>query len=377
MAADAAPTSSKSLRISDSVSAYLPSPKCVYRTTPSWSTKVLGRPETVFVALPDGEIIVLHHRPGHLVVLGGLHHVFIHFLEMELRRVDADYDQTVVGVAFVPSPQVGKRADAVDAGISPEINQHDLASQPFHREWAAVDPLLGAGELRCAVANLAAPGPLARRWGLSVGAAVGGGGSGVSSGAAVAAGSGVLAAAAGALAVAVGSGAAVAGGSGVLAAATGALAVAVGFAALVASGAAAASGTVVASGDDGAAVASGDETGPLESDEPPQATARRTKDTAIAAKNTSLGTGFRPPAALVKIRYNCYSLRVPDSLHLRPDPQRRRDGAGLRQGTGRGPRPGTRLLNLNYEWPMVLDAYSFILHRAPASMTLSGRGGLL
>ena len=172
-------------------------------------------------------------------------------------------------------------------------------------------------------------------------------------------------------------GAAVAGGSGVLAAATGALAVAVGFAALVASGAAAASGTVVASGDDGAAVASGDETGPLESDEPPQATARRTKDTAIAAKNTSLGTGFRPPAALVKIRYNCYSLRVPDSLHLRPDPQRRRDGAGLRQGTGRGPRPGTRLLNLNYEWPMVLDAYSFILHRAPASMTLSGRGGLL
>ena len=145
-------------------------------------------------------------------------------------------------------------------------------------------------------------------------------------------------------------------------AATGALAVAAGFAALVASGAAVASGavaaggTVVASGDDGAAVASGDETGTLESDEPPQATARRAKNTAIAAKNISLGTGFRPPAAFVIIRYNCYSLRVPDSLHLRPDPQRRRDGAGLRQGTGRGPRPGTPGLNLNYEWPMVLDA---------------------
>ena len=138
-----------------------------------------------------------------------------------------------------------------------------------------------------------------------------------------------------------------------------------------------AGGTVVASGDDGAAVASGDETGTLESDEPPQATARRAKDTAIAAKNISLGTGFRPPAAFVIIRYNCYSLRVPDSLHLRPDPQRRRDGAGLLQGTGRGPRPGTPLLNLNYEWPMVLDAYILILHRAQASMTRSGRGGLL
>ena len=102
-------------------------------------------------------------------------------------------------------------------------------------------------------------------------------------------------------------------------------------------GAVAAGGTVVASGDDGAAVASGDETGTLESDEPPQATARRTKDTAIAAKNISLGTGFRPPAAFVIIRYNCYSLRVPDSLHLRPDPQRRK-GRGR---TSSRNRPGT------------------------------------
>ena len=56
-------------------------------------------------------------------------------------------------------------------------------------------------------------------------------------------------------------------------------------------------------------MAAGDETGLPESDEPLQATARSTKGTAMATKITSLESGFRPPAELVKVRYNCYSLR--------------------------------------------------------------------
>ena len=39
----------------------------------------------------------------------------------------ADHDQTLVPVLFGPGADIGDRAQAVDAGIGPEIDQHDLA----------------------------------------------------------------------------------------------------------------------------------------------------------------------------------------------------------------------------------------------------------
>ena len=50
-------------------------------------------------------------------------------LERELRRVDADDDEPVVAVLLVPGLEIGQRAQAVDAGVGPEVDQHDLAAQ--------------------------------------------------------------------------------------------------------------------------------------------------------------------------------------------------------------------------------------------------------
>src|SRR6266498_5623218 len=68
--------------------------------------------------------------------------------EGELRRVDADDDQSAPVVRAVPGLYVRQRAQAVDAGIRPEVDQDDLAAQLPERQRLAVDPLRDAGELR-------------------------------------------------------------------------------------------------------------------------------------------------------------------------------------------------------------------------------------
>ena len=50
-------------------------------------------------------------------------------LERELGRVHADDDQAVAAVARVPGLEVGQRAQAVDARVGPEVDEHDLAAQ--------------------------------------------------------------------------------------------------------------------------------------------------------------------------------------------------------------------------------------------------------
>ncbi len=50
------------------------------------------------------------------------------FFVFELGRVDADDDQ-LVRILFLELLQIGNDVDAVDAAVSPEIQQHHLASQ--------------------------------------------------------------------------------------------------------------------------------------------------------------------------------------------------------------------------------------------------------
>ena len=51
------------------------------------------------------------------------------FLEIEFRRVDADHDQTCLSVFCSPRLQEGQRPQAINAGICPEVDQHNLATQ--------------------------------------------------------------------------------------------------------------------------------------------------------------------------------------------------------------------------------------------------------
>ena len=51
------------------------------------------------------------------------------FSNRELRRVHADHHQSLVLVLLGPGADIGQRAQPVDAGVGPEIDEHDLAAQ--------------------------------------------------------------------------------------------------------------------------------------------------------------------------------------------------------------------------------------------------------
>jgi hypothetical protein len=69
-------------------------------------------------------------------------------LEGEFGRVHADHDKALVLVLFMPSGDVRQRAQAVDAGVGPELNQHDLAAEAFRRQRRRIQPGGNPGELR-------------------------------------------------------------------------------------------------------------------------------------------------------------------------------------------------------------------------------------
>jgi hypothetical protein len=130
-----------------SVIGYSPSPKLK-----SDSAFLVGevdrRPEVVREGAPNG--IVAVDRDGELnaeVARLGDDVVDV-LLEAELGRVDADHGQAVVPVLGCPGPQVGERAQPVDAGVGPEVDEDDLSAQALGRERVGVEPSRRALERR-------------------------------------------------------------------------------------------------------------------------------------------------------------------------------------------------------------------------------------
>ena len=110
--------------------------------------QVLGRPVLVAPGVPGAVVVVLRDRVAQPAAGDRVAHVAGVLLELELRRVDADDGQPAVAVALVPGPQVRQRADAVDARVGPEVDQHDLPAQLAQRERRRVEPARDARELR-------------------------------------------------------------------------------------------------------------------------------------------------------------------------------------------------------------------------------------
>ena len=109
--------------------------------------QVLGGPEAVLERAPRAEVVVLRHRPSDVEAVHRREHVVCLVLEVELRGVHADDDEAAGGVLRVPVAQVGQGADAVDAGVGPEVDEHDVAllELPGDRERLRVEP---AGQAR-------------------------------------------------------------------------------------------------------------------------------------------------------------------------------------------------------------------------------------
>ncbi len=96
--------------------------------------EVLRRPGVIAEGLPCRKIVVECDRIGEPVVADPTIDVLGARPELELGRVHADHDQAAVGVVAVPRLDIGRGADPVDAGVLPEIDQDDLATQRVGRE---------------------------------------------------------------------------------------------------------------------------------------------------------------------------------------------------------------------------------------------------
>ena len=113
--------------------------------------EVVGRPVLVAPGAPRRELVVLRHGIADPLAPDRARDVACVALEGELGRVHADDDEAVAPVARVPGLEVGQRAQAVDAGVGPEVDEHDLAAQRSQAERLAagrVEPALVAGEVR-------------------------------------------------------------------------------------------------------------------------------------------------------------------------------------------------------------------------------------
>src|SRR5215211_4806273 len=102
--------------------------------------EVERRPIAVPERIPDPIVVVDRDRVVDLQVRGGSADVGEVVLEPELGGVDAEHDQPLVLVLVGPGADIGKRPQPVDAGVGPEVDQHNAAAQAGHGQRRRVQP---------------------------------------------------------------------------------------------------------------------------------------------------------------------------------------------------------------------------------------------
>src|SRR5207249_1022128 len=105
------------------------------------------RPPAHGVAVPDGEVVVLHDGVLDPELAHGVHDLVERLLPAELRAVHADDGQPLPRVPRMPVPQLRDHVLAVVSAERPELDRHHAAAQGVDRQRRAVDPLAG-GDLR-------------------------------------------------------------------------------------------------------------------------------------------------------------------------------------------------------------------------------------
>jgi hypothetical protein len=107
-----------------------------------------GRPVLVVEGAPDRVVAVERDRILDRHLLRSLAHVVGVLLERELGRVNADHHQPVLLVLLRPRPDVRERAEPVDAGVRPEVDEDDFPLEVRGRERLRIEPPGGAVERR-------------------------------------------------------------------------------------------------------------------------------------------------------------------------------------------------------------------------------------
>jgi hypothetical protein len=94
---------------------------------------VLRGPVAVAPRCPGPEVVVERDGVVDPERLHGLLDVPGNVLEGELGRVHSDDDKARVPIRVVPALHVGQRANAVDAGVRPEVDEDNLAAERRER----------------------------------------------------------------------------------------------------------------------------------------------------------------------------------------------------------------------------------------------------
>jgi hypothetical protein len=99
-----------------------------------------GRPKSVSEPLPDRVVAVERDGIADGHVLHSLAHIVHVAFKRELRGVDADHDQPLILILLGPRADIGERAEPVDAGIGPEVDENDLPLHVRSAERGRVEP---------------------------------------------------------------------------------------------------------------------------------------------------------------------------------------------------------------------------------------------
>src|SRR3989339_429364 len=85
------------------------------------------RPVPVLVGAPSSIVVVLRNRILNLIIIDSFQNVFIFFLKFKFGRVNTDNHKPFIPVFCIPVFQIRQSSYAVYAGVSPEINEHNVA----------------------------------------------------------------------------------------------------------------------------------------------------------------------------------------------------------------------------------------------------------
>ncbi len=115
-------------------------------------------PATVGEKLPEFEVAIQNNWVGDAELVDGAFDVRLVLGKSELRCMHSDHSESQVHILLVPLLDVGQSANAVDAGVVPEIHEDDTTAQLAEAQRRRIQP--DAPNFRCtyfAFVNLHAP----------------------------------------------------------------------------------------------------------------------------------------------------------------------------------------------------------------------------
>ncbi|HEX6557066.1 MAG TPA: hypothetical protein VF026_30160, partial [Ktedonobacteraceae bacterium] len=102
--------------------------------------EIEGRPIVVRERVPDRKVVIDGDRIGDPHVPGGPAHILEVVLKWELRRMHADHHHAVIPIFLGPRADIGKRAQPIDAGVGPEVDEDDFPAQVSCRQGRRIEP---------------------------------------------------------------------------------------------------------------------------------------------------------------------------------------------------------------------------------------------